>query len=64
VRQELLNPNWFTTLADARLQAAAWRIDYNTNHPHSSLGDLTPKEFARRATNHTTHAAISSPSLG
>ena len=43
VRQELLNPNRFTSLDDARLQAAAWRIDYNTNHPHSSLGDLAPR---------------------
>jgi putative transposase len=62
VRQELLNPNWFSSLADARLQAAAWRIDYNTNHPHSSLGDLTPEEFARRVTNVTLQAAISGPS--
>jgi precorrin-6Y C5,15-methyltransferase (decarboxylating) len=28
---------------------AEWRQDYNTNHPHSSLGDLTPEEFAKRA---------------
>ncbi len=62
VRQELLNPNWFSSLANARLQAAAWRIDYNTNHPHSSLGDLTPEEFARRVTNVTLQAAISGPS--
>ena len=59
VRQELLNPNWFRSLDDARLQAAAWRIDYNTNHPHSSLGDLAPEEFARRASNLTSQAAIS-----
>jgi len=64
VRQELLNPNWFTPLADARLQAAAWRIDYNTNHPHSSLGDLSPEEFARHVTKHQQQAAISSPSVG
>lgn len=39
VRQELLNPNWFRSLTDARVQAAAWRADYNANHPHSSLGN-------------------------
>ncbi len=61
VRQELLNPNWFNSLFDAQLQAAAWRIDYNTNHPHSSLGDLTPEEFARRAANLTLSVAISGP---
>jgi hypothetical protein len=24
----------------------AWRVDYNTVRPHSSLGYLTPEEFA------------------
>jgi len=47
VRQELLNPNWFRSLEDVRAQAAAWRRDYNANHPHSSLGNLAPEEFAR-----------------
>lgn len=59
VRQELLNPNWFKSLADLRAQAAAWRADYNANHPHSSLGNLAPEEFARRAKNITQIAAIS-----
>jgi putative transposase len=49
VRQELLNPTWFHSIADARQHATAWRDDYNTNHPHSSLDDLTPEEFARRS---------------
>jgi putative transposase len=59
VRQELLNPNWFKSLADLRAQAAAWRADYNANHPHSSLGNLAPEEFASRAKNITQIAAIS-----
>jgi len=59
VRQELLNPNWFLSLADARARAAEWRQDYNANHPHSSLGNLAPEEFARRATNMSFQAAIS-----
>jgi putative transposase len=58
VRQELLNPNWFACLDDARLQARVWRRDYNTNHPHSSLGDLSPEEFARRSANNPQQAAI------
>ena len=61
VRQELLNPNWFSSLDDARRIAAAWRIDYNTNHPYSSLGDLAPEEFAKRVTNRTLPATISGP---
>lgn len=59
VRQELLNPNWFRSLADARVQATAWRRDYNANHPHSSLGNLSPEEYARRAKNITQLAVIS-----
>lgn len=59
VRQELLNPNWFRSLADARVQASAWRRDYNANHPHSSLGNLSPEEYARRAKNITQIVAIS-----
>jgi len=59
VRQELLNPNWFRSLSDVRVQAAAWRADYNANHPHSSLGNLSPEEYARRSKNITHEAAIS-----
>jgi len=25
-----------------------WRIDYNTERPHSSLDNLTPEEFIRQ----------------
>jgi len=46
LRDECLNENWFLSLEDARRTIENWRIDYNENRPHSSLGDLTPKEFA------------------
>ena len=59
VRQELLNPTWFRSLDDARQHAAAWRHDYNTNHPHSSLDDLSPEEFARRSKKKSNIAVIS-----
>jgi putative transposase len=62
VRQELLNPNWFTSIADVRVQAANWRRDYNANHPHSSLGNLSPDEFARRSAKTTRKAVLSSRS--
>ncbi len=45
VRQQLLNPNWFSSLTDARACAAQWRRDYNTDHPHSALANLSPEEF-------------------
>ncbi len=41
-----------------------WRVDYKRNHPHSPLGDLTPEEFAKRASKNNQQAAISSPSAG
>ena len=46
-RQECLNEHWFLDLADARKIIGAWRRDYNTNRPHSALGNQTPGEFAR-----------------
>ena len=48
-RDECLNQNWFVDLADARQIIEAWRVDYNTLRPHSSLGYQTPEEFAREA---------------
>lgn len=44
-RDECLNEHWFLSLADARRTVEEWRIDYNQNRPHSSLGNLTPEEF-------------------
>lgn len=49
-RDECLNANWFTTLADAKRKIEAWREDYNTERPHSALGYLAPEEFAARLT--------------
>jgi len=46
VRAECLNENWFLSLADAKEKVESWRIDYNEQRPHSSLGNLAPKEFA------------------
>ncbi len=45
LRQECLNQNWFTSLADARQIVEAWREDYNQQRPHSSLKQQTPSEF-------------------
>ena len=46
--QELLNKvqSWFTDIQDARQKIEAWRQDYNRTRPHSSLGNLTPAEYA------------------
>ena len=47
LRDECLNVNWFLSLEDARTKIEAWRRDYNGSRPHTSLGDRTPREFAR-----------------
>jgi putative transposase len=46
LRDECLNETLFSSLEEARVLLAAWRDDYNRYRPHSSLGNLTPKEFA------------------
>jgi hypothetical protein len=49
LRDECLNVSWFENLFDARRKIAAWQKEYNEERPHSSLGYLTPEEFARKA---------------
>ena len=50
LRDECLNEHLFTNLVEARRIIEAWKIDYNTRRPHSSLDGLTPTEFAARPT--------------
>jgi putative transposase len=46
LRDQCLNEHLFDSLAEARQIIEAWRLDYNHARPHSSLGALTPSEFA------------------
>ena len=55
LRDECLNASWFGNLFEARAKIGAWRKEYNEERPHSSLGYLAPREFARRV------AALRSP---
>ena len=48
LRDECLNTSWFWNLFDARRKISAWKTEYNSRRPHSSLGYLTPNEFARQ----------------
>ena len=46
LRDECLNVQQFTSLADARTKVEAWRMDYNHHRPHGSIGHKTPVEYA------------------
>ncbi len=48
VRAECLNASWFLSMADAIERIEEWRCHYNNDRPHTSLGNLTPNEFARQ----------------
>jgi len=48
LRDECLNREIFRNGREAQVVVEAWRQDYNAYRPHSSLGYLTPAEFARR----------------
>jgi putative transposase len=47
-RDECLNEHLFGSLPAARRIIEAWRTDYNTTRPHTSLNGLTPAAFATR----------------
>ena len=47
-RDEFLNVELFTSLLEAKVLGEEHRYKYNHQRPHTSLGDLTPAEFASR----------------
>jgi putative transposase len=47
-RDECLSQTWFTDIVDATQTIEAWRVDYNTRRPHSSLGNIPPQAFLDR----------------
>lgn len=49
LRDECLNTHWSLSLENARAKIEAWRRDYNESRPHTSLGWLTPVEYAAAA---------------
>ena len=48
-RDECLNEHLFRNLPAARHLIGEWRADYNHDRTHTSLGGLTPNEFATRS---------------
>ena len=47
-RDECLNETLFSSVRQARQQITEWKEDYNQERPHSSLGNITPIEFAMK----------------
>jgi putative transposase len=47
-RDECLNEHWFTSTAHARHLIETWRIEYNTERPHSSLNNQAPEQYTRK----------------
>lgn len=48
LRDELLNVEIFANRNEAQALARIWKRQYNEERPHSSLGYLTPDQFAAR----------------
>jgi putative transposase len=48
LRQRGVAIEQFDGLLEAQVLVADWREEYNSYRPHSSLGMLTPLEFAAR----------------
>ncbi len=46
LRDEFLEMEEFENIAAAQKLTTAWKDDYNHHRPHSSLGYVTPIEFA------------------
>ncbi|MDU8913860.1 integrase core domain-containing protein [Aestuariicoccus sp. MJ-SS9] len=44
--EDLGEGSWFLSTDDARARINNWRIGYTETRPHSSLGNLTPSDFA------------------
>jgi putative transposase len=62
-RDEFLALEVFESLPVARALTAAWKEDYNHHRPHSSLGYVTPIEFATRCAASAPASATPQPTL-
>lgn len=47
LREECLNQHWFESMEEARGILERWRMEYNTERPHSALDNRTPTENLR-----------------
>ena len=61
IRRELLDAYMFYSLAEVRAMSEEWRIDYNRERPHKSLGYLSPLKYAEMK---LRGRALSTPASG
>jgi putative transposase len=47
-REDVLDANIFESIKQVRQESLDWMNDYNNNHPHGSLDDLSPVEFMKK----------------
>jgi hypothetical protein len=66
LREECLNQHVFVSLDDARFKIEKWRVEYNRERPHSSLGHLTPEVRSKESGElcHRAHRLASRPRAG
>jgi putative transposase len=64
LRRELLNAYVFTTMDEVRDFCEDWRVDYNTERPHKSLGYLPPAMFAEQWYQRSKYAQQLYPQMG
>jgi len=58
LRDECLNENWFSSVREARDIIETWRRDYNEVRPHSSLDNLSPREFMENTEKTLIHSGL------
>lgn len=57
-REDVLDANIFSTLTQVRELKDDWMDDYNNEHPHASLGNMSPNEFKRKYNRENTNLAV------
>ena len=53
-----MNENWFASVNEARDIIETWRRDYNDIRPHSSLDNLSPREFIENKEKTLIHSGL------
>ena len=64
LRDEFLDGEVFLSVRQAQVRLAGWRRDYNEERLHSSLGYITPNEFAARWAEEAANKPMTKAALG